>query len=97
MRTSVAFDVLAEHKSPIGLKLGAGGVLLSAFGYFLAPATIGALVAVALVSSSQVSAAARRRRELKRAEQLSAGMSPQRLMLMAGAASEVASAEEAET
>jgi hypothetical protein len=53
---AVAFDIVTQHKSPIGSGLGAGGVLLSSFGFFLAPAIIGALVAGAYVGSSRLSA-----------------------------------------
>ena len=70
---AVAFDVLTQHKTPIGSDLGTAGVLLSSFGYFVAPATIGALVAAAYLASSELSAAAIRRRVDERMEQFEAG------------------------
>jgi hypothetical protein len=69
-QASGAFDILTQHKSPIGEKIGTAGVLLSMFGYFVAPATIGALVGAVFVSSSQVSARGRQRRAEERVQEL---------------------------
>jgi hypothetical protein len=41
---STAFDVITQHLSPMGSNLGVAGVLLGIFGYFLAPAMVGAVV-----------------------------------------------------
>ena len=53
---AVAFDVLTQHKSPIGQDLGVAGMLVSCFGYFVVPAGIGALVGAMYLSSTKVSA-----------------------------------------
>jgi hypothetical protein len=72
--TAVAYDILTQHQSPFGSGLGAAGVLLSSFGFFLAPAIIGALVGAAYVSSSQLSA----RSIEKRLGEVQAGLRPRR-------------------
>ncbi|MFT9634575.1 hypothetical protein ACM0CO_19600 [Mycobacteroides abscessus subsp. abscessus] len=41
---STAFDVTTQHLSPMGSNLGVAGVLLGIYGYFLAPAMVGAVV-----------------------------------------------------
>lgn len=56
-----AYDTITQRQSPIGPHLGAAELLLSIFGYFLAPPTLGALVAAAYVANSSVSARAKRR------------------------------------
>lgn len=59
---AVAFNILTQQQAPIGSGLGAAGVLLGTFGFFVAPAIIGALVGAVYVSSSQVSARSVERR-----------------------------------
>lgn len=56
-----AYDTITQRQSPIGPHLGAAELMLSIFGYFLAPPTLGALVAAAYVANSGVSARAKRR------------------------------------
>lgn len=51
----------------MGEKVGVPGFLLSVFGYFIVPATIGALVGAIFVASGQVSARATQRRAEERA------------------------------
>ena len=70
---AVAFDVLTQHKSPIGSNLGTAGVLLSSFGYFVVPATIGALVAAAYIASGELSPRAIKRRVERLVKQYEAG------------------------
>jgi hypothetical protein len=59
---AMAFDVLVGHRSPLGTKTGAGGVLLSVFGYLVVPATIGSIVAAAFTRSTQISPSEARNR-----------------------------------
>ena len=56
-----AYDVLTQHQSPMdtdphcGLRaLGAAGVLLGVFGFFLAPAVIGAVVGAVYTAMGQM-------------------------------------------
>ena len=56
-----AYDTLTQRQSPIGPNLGTAELLLSIFGYFLAPPTLGALAAAAYVAHSSVSPRAKRR------------------------------------
>lgn len=66
-KATVAFDLLTQHQSPVGAKVGVPGFLLSVFGYFIVPATIGAVVGAIFVASGQVSARAIQRRMEQRA------------------------------
>ncbi|ORV49697.1 hypothetical protein AWC05_00820 [Mycobacterium florentinum] len=52
---AIAFNILTQHESPIRSGLGPAGMLLSSFGFFVAPAIIGALVGAVYVSASQPS------------------------------------------
>lgn len=54
--TSYAYDVITQHQSPIGSDLGVAGVLLGGFGYFVAPAIIGAVVAGLYTARSEMTA-----------------------------------------
>lgn len=65
---TVAYDVLTQEESPFGTDLGVPAVLLSIFGFFIAPATIGALAAVAYAATSEISAHAMARRQEDRKE-----------------------------
>jgi hypothetical protein len=49
-----AYDVITQARSPIGSELGIPGVLLGIFGYFVAPAIIGAVVAAVYASISEM-------------------------------------------
>lgn len=52
---STAFDVITQHLSPIGSNLGVAGVLLGVYGYFLAPAMVGAVVGGVYTASAAMS------------------------------------------
>lgn len=52
---STAYQVITQDQSPIGSNLGVAGVLLGIFGYFAAPALIGAVVAGVYTANSDVS------------------------------------------
>lgn len=52
---STAFDVITQHLSPVGSNLGVAGVLLGVYGYFLAPAMIGAVVGGVYAASAAMS------------------------------------------
>ena len=66
-KATLAFDLLTQHQSPVGEKVGVPGVLLSLFGYLIVPATIGAVVGAIFVASGRVSARAMQRRAEARA------------------------------
>jgi hypothetical protein len=92
---SLAFDILTQHQSPVGVKIGVPGFLLSIFGYFVAPATIGALVAAVFLTSSQVSARARQKRAEARVRSLFPQGSPDEIRgLAAGAATSASDDDE---
>lgn len=52
---STAFDVITQHLSPMGSNLGVPGVLLGIYGYFLAPAMVGAVVGGVYTASAAMS------------------------------------------
>ena len=70
---ALAFDVLAQFKSPIGQDLGVAGMALSIFGFFVVPAAIGAIVGGLYVRTSKVSAGSVAEQAAKIAEQMRAG------------------------
>ena len=72
---AVAYDILTQRTSPFGADLGIPGVLLSVFGYFLAPAAIGALAGVVYVATSAVSSRSIAKRMDQRMAQLEASRS----------------------
>jgi hypothetical protein len=63
--TGYAYQVITQDQSPIGSELGVAGILLGVFGYFVAPAIIGAVIAGVYTASSEMTAE-RVRAELER-------------------------------
>ncbi|SLI00837.1 Uncharacterised protein [Mycobacteroides abscessus subsp. abscessus] len=70
---STAFDVITQHLSPMGSNLGVAGVLLGIYGYFLAPAMVGAVVGGVYTTSAAMSGKRVRRTAAEIAEKAQHG------------------------
>jgi hypothetical protein len=66
-----AFNVLTQHQSPTNAALGVAGYSLGVFGYFVASAAIGALVAGVYTTNSAMSGR-RIRKRLKKTQRKAA-------------------------